>query len=230
MQHYKSCMLDSDCQWEDDLQFYWDNTLLEPLLNSKLYVNSIASILELHSENWSDDPKSQQQIFDFLQSKFNINLEAPIDEVNFKDWYRNIKYLATSRHPSLYPYLKSLLGDERFFPVQDWSQIGSRKIIKESDRDKAKTIYIRVCDVAFVAMLRYTNEIKYTNAFVRKKVKPTLFIDPKWEGENPLAENAIQLKNPYTVLSPNLKLAEKYYYICAANGEHLKKLLEEHDQ
>ena len=227
--HYLNCMTDPNCQWEDDLQFYWHNDLFQALKESALYINQKAMLLELHAKHWKNDPAFRNDVFNYLQSEYKIDFSEEITENNFEEWHNKIKYLAISRHDTLVPYLKNLLSDQRFFPIEDWSQIGSKKIIKEEDRSKMKTLHFRVCDVAYVALLRCLNQITVYNDFVRKKVKPSVHINSKWEGHNPDTEQAIQLKTPYTVLQPNLRMAEKYYYYFGDNRAPLNSLLKKYE-
>jgi len=227
--HYLSCMKSDNCQWQNDLQIYWNNALIDPLLRSRMYVNQVALLLELHAHQWKVDKTIRQQIFDYLQKQYRLGLDAPIDANSFEDWYNTIKYLVISRHRDLLDYLKPLLDNKETYTVKDWSMVGSNKVISKRDVSKARTVRIRICDVAYVALLRFLDQIVYTNEFVRKKIKPSLYIDPVWEGETTLIRENVQLKNPYTVLAPHLKMAEKYYYLYELNRTELEKRIQEYE-
>ena len=225
--HYEECMKDKYCQWRDDFQVYWSNELIDELFNSRLFVNEIALLLELHSAHWKHDEKLRKRVYEFLKPRYGIDMEARIEKDNSKDWYNKIKYLSVGRDPELIEYLIPLLDDIRLFQVEDWSAVGGRKIIKDSDVNKRKVLYIRVCDVAFVSLLRILDQAEIRNDFVRNKIKPSVFIDNKWRGHDKENPREVRLQNPYTVQSHNLKLAEKYYYLYEENKNELLNLLKE---
>lgn len=229
IEHYRQIIPDKKYRWEDDFQIYWSNALLDDLMESHMYVKNLALILELHASSWSSDSVLIEKVFSYLVEELNFDFDEKLDRNNFRNWYNDVKYLATGRHPKLVNYFSELLENETFFPVLDWSAVESRKIIQQEDRNKAKMIYFRVCDVAYVCLLRTLDLVKMENTFVRNKIKPDIFIDPKWEGENPDARKAIQLINPYTILKPNLQMAEKYYYYFDNNKAAIQKLIREYE-
>jgi len=230
LEHYRSCIQDRNCSWEDDFVIYWNNELLEALLKSQLYVTEKANILEIHSDSWSKEPINRDMVFEVLNRELDIKLDEKITGINFKNWYNRIKFLAISRHDTLLPYFKNLLDNKNFYPVQDWSSIGSQQQLSPNQQGRAKTIYFRVCDVAYVCLLRLLDQAEISIDFFKNKLKPNLFIDNKWRGKNEENKSAIRLENPYTVLQTNLKLAEKYYYLYEANRTELDRLIKAYEE
>lgn len=219
-EHYVNCIQTPGCQWKEDLEFYWHNDLIEPLFKSKLFVSEVAAFLELYSDKWSDDAAIRDKVYAYLQSHYKIDLNAEITEDNFSDWYNKIKYLASSRHDTLVPYFRKLLNDARFFPVREYTPA------TQANNSNERIVHFRVCDVAYVCLLRMMDQIQVYNDFARKKIRPTLYINPKWEGNNPEAKSVVQLKNPYTLLEPNLRMAEKHYYYFGNNRQIFNILLD----
>lgn len=230
LEHYSTCIQDRSCRWEDDFVIYWNNELLEPMLNSPLYVTEKATILEIHSASWSKEERYRDIVFEVLSKELDINLDEGISGKNFKNWYNKIKFLASSRHDTLLPYFKALLENKNFYPVQDWSSIGSQQQLSPNQQGRAKTIYFRVCDVAYVCLLRLLDQAEVSIDFFKNKLKPNLFIDNKWRGKNEEKKSAIRLETPYTVLQPNLKLAEKYYYLYETNRLELDRLINAYEE
>jgi len=230
LEHYRSCIQNRNCRWEDDFAIYWHNELLEPLLKSQLYVTEKATILEIHSASWSREKVYRDMVFEVLSKELDINLDEKISAINFKNWYNRIKFLASSRHDTLLPYFKALLENKNFYPVQDWSSIGYQPQLSPNQQGRAKTIYFRVCDIAYVCLLRLLDQAEVTMDFFKNKLKPNLFIDNKWRGKNPENKSAIRLETPYTVLQPNLKLAEKYYYLYDGNRAELNRLIKAYEE
>ncbi len=227
-EHYRNCIQDKYCYWEPDFYIYWNNELLEVFLESKVFANTKATLLEMHSEEWSDSDTLKNIIYNYLVSAYNFDFNQEINKINFTNWYNKIKNLSVSRHSNVIDYLIPLLENKTFYPIEDWSNFDSRKIISENDKDKAKIIYFRVCDVAFVSLLRALDQIQLKNIFTRNKLNPELYIDKKWRGFNENAKKSIRIVKPYTVLSPNLKMAEKYYYLDQENIKALNLLIKQY--
>ncbi|MBT8232459.1 MAG: hypothetical protein HKO66_05315, partial [Saprospiraceae bacterium] len=119
-----------------------------------------------------------------------------------------------------------ILDNETYLKIEDWSGQRNKKITTR--KDKIKKINIRVCDVAFVGLLRAFNEVKVEKAFTGFKLNHKLFIDNKWRGVNLVNPDGLRLKNAYNLLPINLNMAEKYYYLGEINKRLLKKLIREY--
>lgn len=225
-EHYKQCIGDDACQWKADFELYWDNRLIPELMASKMYINKKASLLEVHSSKWANSDSIKDQVFNILQDEYKINFDTPVNADNFEEWYKKIKHLCTSRHPSLIDYLKALLENENFYTVTDRSGVDPRNP-KES---QIKIRYFRVCDVAYVCLLRIFDEITVRNTFFENRLKSEVYIDKRWEGRNDANQGGIKLINPYTTLLPNLRMAEKYYYLDSDNKVLLKEKIEQYEK
>ncbi|MBT8232320.1 MAG: hypothetical protein KJN84_06820, partial [Bacteroidia bacterium] len=190
--HYKACMYDPKCNWERDLEYYWNNELFDTLVANKLFINKKLKILELHAPAWETIETKEKLLTLILNhTQFDFNQESNQD--NFLKWYKDVKLLSSSRHPSVIDYLIKLLDNETYLKIEDWSGQRNKKITTK--KDLIKKINIRVCDVAFVGLLRAFNQVKVEKEFNGFKLSQKLFIDNKWRGVNLVNPDGLRLKN-----------------------------------
>ena len=84
---------------------------------------------------------------------------------------------------------------------------------------------MRICDVAYVGLLRALNKVDIEKKFEGFKYSQSVLIDEKWRGSNEANSDGIRLKNAYTLLPLNLSMGEKYYYLNFTNKLEIRKLL-----
>lgn len=221
--HYKSCMYDNNCEWENDLKYYWNNKLLDTLISSPLFINEKIKILEIQSEHWKNNKEFIDKYFKEVNTTMDFDFNYVPDQDGFFKWYNKIKSLASTRHPKVIKYLAELLDNETFLKIEDWSGQKNKRII--TNRDKPKIIKIRICDVAYIGILRALNKVEVHKNFEGFKFSQNVFIDEKWRGANDPNNDGIRLKNAYTLLPLNLSMGEKYYYLNTYNKVEIRKIL-----
>jgi|GEM_PF-763457 len=220
--HYKNCMYDKKCECRDDLKFYWSNKLLDTLLSSPLFINEKIKILEIHSTYWHKNKNFIDRYFQTVLSTMDFDFEYVPNQDGFKKWYYKIKSLASTRHPKVINYLADLLDDETYLKIEDWSNKKNKLVSK---KDKPKIIKLRICDVAYVGLLRALNKVDVVKNFEGFKYSQNVYIEKKWRGNDPSTPGGIRLKNPYLLLPLNLSMGEKFYYLDAEKKLEMRKLL-----
>ena len=224
--HYESCMQDRSCEWASDLKYYWHEDLFDPLIASPLFINEKIKILETHSKSWQQNEELKEKFLNHALSKIEFDFNYVPDQEGFQDWYYKIKSLATTRHPKVIKYLMSLLDNETFLRLDDWSGQMNKRV--RTRKDKPKTIFFRICDVAYVGLLRALNKVKLNNTFEGFKYTQSVIINEKWRGLNTESKNPVRMKNAYTVIPFNLSMAEKFYYLYEDNKKEIRKSLRRH--
>jgi len=221
--HYQTCMYDKNCEWIEDLKYYWNNKLFDTLISNSLFINEKIKILEIQSADWRKNDDRKNKLFKKVISTMDFDFNYVPDQDGFSKWYNKVKKLASTRHPEVIKYLSGLLDNETFLKIEDWSGQKNKRII--TNRDKAKIINVRICDVAYVGLLRALNKVDIEKKFEGFKYSQSVLIDEKWRGSNEANSDGIRLKNAYTLLPLNLSMGEKYYYLNFTNKLEIRKLL-----
>ncbi len=143
-----------------DLIHYWDNSLFEDLLKSTLNMDQVCAILDVHADSWSSDSTNRKKVYDYLSNKMTFTQELSIQE-NYAQWSNLVKLMSISRDKKIIDYLVTFLDNEQTFLIEDWSKHSFTSRIP-TDPD---TIEVRVCDVAFVSLLRATGHTSYRQGY-----------------------------------------------------------------
>jgi len=223
LNHYQTCMQDRNCDWIEDLKFYWHKNLFDTLIANNLFINEKIKILEIHSESWRKDIALKNKLHAHVKSKVPFDYNYIPSQEDFFKWYKKIKILSTTRHPDIISYLSGLLDNETFLKIEDWSGQRNKRIT--TNKDKAKIIKIRICDVAYVGLLRALNKVKVNKTFEGFKYSQKVFINEKWRGSQEGNSDGLRLKNAYSQLALNLNMAEKYYFLNDQNKLEIRKSL-----
>lgn len=140
------------------LYVYWDNSFLEPLYRNNNHENYIAIVLDAQSRHWATHEKHRKDVFKHLSDKLNFNINASLDTLNLSKWSEQIKLLAVSRDLDLIKYLQALLYDTRQFQIEDWTRYKYYGMLPQDA--KPDIVSVRICDAAFVALLRALDQIQ----------------------------------------------------------------------
>ena len=143
------------------LQYYWDNLLLDDLLASGEDLRQISRILELNSRFWQIDSANTQRVFTYMANKLDFQMEEKLNEEKLLGWSKAVKTLSISRSPDFIEYLKKYLDNENEFVIEDWSKYNRFGMLPKGA--KPNYLAVRICDVAFVALLRALNQFEFTN-------------------------------------------------------------------
>lgn len=157
--YYKKRINKRKGQLYDELQYYWDNTFLDDVLNSELNWLHVHRILEVNAKFWSSDAKNTKKVYEYLATSLNFEMNESLRSEKIIEWAKNIKLISTSMDLDFMNYLKKYLDDETEFKVEDWSKYRNYGMLPKGS--KPDTIILRVCDVAFVALLRTLNQFEY---------------------------------------------------------------------
>ena len=140
-----------------ELMIYWDNELLNGIFKSNLSFYSAARILELNSDDWSINKSNRDSVFVYLKKIMNFNEHMEINEESIKLWSEQMKIIAISRSDKIIHYLMPFLENKNKFEIEDWSRYNMVSAIPMNA--KPDVISVRVCDIAFVAMLKALDQI-----------------------------------------------------------------------
>lgn len=143
----------------DELPYFWDNALLDDLINSGLPWYPVYRILEVNANSWSSNPDNTKKVYEYLTASLNFEKTENLQQEKFNEWASKVKVISTSRNINFIKYLKKYLDDETEFMVEDWSKYRYSGIFPRDA--KPDTFKSRVCDVAFVALLRALNQFKF---------------------------------------------------------------------
>lgn len=157
-ERYRKDLKNPISYFSDELIYYWDNDLLDDLLKSQVDMFRVCRILEANSNFWSLIPENRTKVYNYLSNKIPFNKESPTNE-NFTNWSNGIKLISISRDKRVIDYLVSLLENESEFSIEDWSKYRHSGIMPRNA--KPDTLKIRVCDVAFVSLLRAIGQTDY---------------------------------------------------------------------
>lgn len=156
---FRKRIVNNDSHVADELHYYWDNKLIDDLVKSKLEWSLVHRIFEINSNSWSTNSKYNKKIFGYLSSSLMFEKSDYLQPNKINEWSKNVKIIATSRDVEIIEYLKKFLDNESQFKVEDWSKYRSMSALpKEAKPD---TITLKVCDVAFVALLRALNQLNF---------------------------------------------------------------------
>lgn len=156
---FRKRIVNRDGNVSSELQYYWDNTLLNDLINSDLSYHDVQIILELNSNSWSSDSVSTKKVYEYLSTALNFEKTETLKQDKINHWASSVKLIATSRHIDFTKYLERYLDNETEFNVEDWSRYSHFSMLPKGA--KPDTITLRICDVAFVALLRAMNQFKF---------------------------------------------------------------------
>ncbi len=161
----------------EELMYYWENALLNDLLYSKIDFWRVSTILESNAPYWSVDSGYTSRIYYYLKHNTSFDENMQPSEVNYTEWSKTVKLMSISRDRRIIDYLIPFLENEEEFKVIDWSRYRNHGFLPEGS--KPDTITVRVCDVAFVSLIRAINQTEYQNYYVLfnqnfiEKVKPS---------------------------------------------------------
>ena len=142
-----------------ELQHYWDDKLLDLLLNEDdSYL--LYSIFELNANHWSSKQDNSDKIYKNIIKRLNFTFPTKINKENLDQWSKDIKLLAIARNLKFAQYLNEFLDDQTTFEIEDWSKFRHYGMLPQGA--KPDTIKIRVCDVALVSLLRNMNQIQFS--------------------------------------------------------------------
>lgn len=157
--YFKKRINNSNTNVIHELQYYWDNAILNDLLNSELSWHHVQSVLEKKSKSWTTDSENTKKVYEYLAASLNFEKTDILNQEESTQWARNVKLISTSRDIDFIKYLEKYLDNETEFTVEDWSKYNHYGILPPGA--KPDTIILRICDVAFVALLRATNQFDF---------------------------------------------------------------------
>jgi hypothetical protein len=157
--HYKEKLSNQVRGLDRELLYYWDNALLQDVLASALSYRDVCSMLEVNAEYWSTDVENKRSVYIYLAQKLHFSDTFQISQDHFKEWAEMIKTLTISRDKSFLSSLIPLLENETAYAVEDWSRFRYAGMLRKED--KPDIIQVRVCDVAFVALLRGLDQFEF---------------------------------------------------------------------
>lgn len=143
----------------NELKYFWDNRLLPAFLDSDIQWRRVHKTLEIHADAWRTNPENTKLVYEYLREQLNFEPNGELARKDYRQWATDIKYIATSRQPEFIAYLAPFLDNEKQFTAEDWSAY--RHYGYRSRKHKPEKVKLRVCDAAFVALLRATNQITY---------------------------------------------------------------------
>lgn len=212
-EHYREKILlgNPDGYLLNELRNYWDNSLMRDLFQSRVK-SSLPLILELHSNYWSGNNDYVEDVYSHLRETINFDFDEEVTEENFKHWARCIETMSISRSPRIIDYLKGFLSDERHFYVEDWSKYTHYGYVPKTAKPDLKEV--RICDVAFISILRAFNQFEFqalqieSGAFYTRSEVKTEILDKA------TADSIRGLVSPYIglgKLDSELKLTSEFY-------------------
>lgn len=158
-ENYRALLRRDIREYPQQLIYYWDNALLDDLLQSKLHKNEIELVLEVNAPTWSVEAKNTAKVYEYLTSQTGFNTNLIPGKKNFKAWYDAVKLVSMSRDRRIIDYLVPFLDNKKAYIMEDWSKsMGTGFRPKQKKPDFVK---IRVCDVAFVALLKASGQTNY---------------------------------------------------------------------
>ncbi len=140
-----------------DLLNYWDNALFDELLSSRIAWNQLPVVLEHNSDEWAIDEENKDKAYEALKIKVRFDPELEINKDNIKKWAEKIKLMAVCRSDKIIQYLLPYLKDKTTYEMEDWSKYSGYGALPKGA--KPDLISIRICDIAFVAILRALDQI-----------------------------------------------------------------------
>ncbi|MCD4793813.1 MAG: hypothetical protein K8R54_11295 [Bacteroidales bacterium] len=202
-EHFRE-MINNNNRVSNVLKYYWDNSLSDDLLDSKTNLFNMTVILELNSKYWRDNEKIKQKIYSYFTKMYEFDKNADLDPEKLKEWAYMVKVISISRHPEIIEYLRLYLNNEFEFNIEDWSKYSHCGSLP--DGAKPDLIPVRVCDVAFVSLLRAYNQFDFeqTGKFYEIKIKDEILTAEDIKKLNSISKN-IYLK----LFEKELKLSNK---------------------
>lgn len=156
---FKKRIINRDGHVSSELQYYWDNALLNDLINSELSWHHVHRILEVNAKSWSSDSDNTKKVYEYLATSLNFEKTESLKQEEINQWANNVKLISTSRNIDFIKYLEKYLDNETEFTVEDWSKYRNSGMLPRGA--KPDTITLRICDVAFVALLRAMNQFEF---------------------------------------------------------------------
>ncbi|MEZ4920988.1 MAG: hypothetical protein R2792_17940 [Saprospiraceae bacterium] len=210
--------LESNSFQDEYLYLYFNeqlfNKLLEPGLKGK---QSTPLLLEANARYWSDKEENRKKVYAFLEERTDFSLEMKPTRENMHHWSTVVKEMAISRDERIVQYLLPYLDDETVFYIADrrLSNVNSGlsttlQVVTPAD------IPARVCDVAFVSLLRALNLLQ-----------PNPGIQPNYTLNSEM-ENLLESKNTAEFISDlNLRLdySEAFIQLNKEAKEQLRVLI-----
>lgn len=147
-----------DSNLTDDLLIHWDSKFAkENILDSEeFFIETKQTIFEVNSQHWKTDTSVANRYFRTMKK---IQLQKPpiADSLKMVQWTSHMKELAISRSRDFIDYIKPFLDDESEFEIE--LPIGLTSRPGHYFKSKKIKHKVRICDVAFVALLRALDQI-----------------------------------------------------------------------
>lgn len=158
-ENYSALLKHGVQEYPGQLIYYWDNALLDDLLQSNLPKWHIEMVLEANAPIWAAEAKNTAMVYEYLTAQTGFNTNLMPGKKNFKAWYAAVKSVSMSRDRRIVDYLVPFLDNEKACKIEDVSgSMGTRFRPKQK---KPVFVEIRVCDVAFVALLKASGQTNY---------------------------------------------------------------------
>lgn len=134
---------------------YWENDFLDDLLQC-LYAGSMIEVLEKNALAWSIKTENKAKVYTYLKKIYQFDTHLQPSQEAFNEWSYKVKGVAISRDTTFIRYLISYLNNETEYSVVDRSMEGAYGLPPKPPKNPRPIpmVKIRVCDVAFVSLLR----------------------------------------------------------------------------
>lgn len=148
-----------------ELSYYWDNALIDDLINFSPKSKSlfVSNAFELNSKAWKQDTILKNKVYQYLLKSTNFDTEQELKKDKIKNWADNVKRISIARCNKFNLYLETFLDDETEFIIEDWSKFRGRSALRKGE--SPDSILVKVCDVAFVALLRNLDQFESTDYY-----------------------------------------------------------------
>ena len=144
-----------------DLMYYWDDDLLDDLLDSKLTPWNVGRILEANTAFWW--PEHSDKVYAYIKKQTGFREDTPPPADSLIEWSKTVKWMSQARNRKITDYLIPLLDNETAFKMPDWSRYSHAGYVRPGT--KPDSITTRICDVAFVSLLRAAGQTEYVNDY-----------------------------------------------------------------
>jgi hypothetical protein len=192
------------CRNVSELLYYWENDFLDDLLQCP-YAGSMIEVLEKNALAWSIKTENKAKVYTYLKKIYQFDTHLQPSQEAFNEWSYKVKGVAISRDTTFIRYLISFLNNETEYSVVDRSMEGAYGLPPKPPKNPRPIpiVKIRVCDVAFVSLLR---AIGQTNDGYEWSFKPDFL--PEYSGTT---YGYRTLPEATVKLTPEIRLKLKNY-------------------
>jgi len=141
------------CAISTELEIYWDNTFLGTFLTSQ--VPQKFALLDLHEKKWFKNSENSELIYNYVKNEFKPESIELLKDSFYGSWLTNIWLNSISRNEKSFNDLIPFLDVKNEFKIINYNGFGYLSYVP--DDFVYPKLKIRVCDVAFLEMLRLMN-------------------------------------------------------------------------